>query len=38
MDEKEKAATVTLTNVAEFYPDYSAIGQPQRFYRIVQVP
>jgi hypothetical protein len=31
-------ATVTLTNVAEYYSDYSAIGQPQRFYRIVQVP
>ena len=31
-------ATVTLTNSPEFYSDYSAIGQPSRFYRIVEVP
>jgi hypothetical protein len=31
-------ATVTLTNAQQFYPDYSAIGQPARFYRLVQVP
>jgi len=31
-------ATVTLTNRPQFYPDYSAIGQPVRYYRIVQVP
>ena len=31
-------ATVTLTNSPQFYPDYSAIGQPQRFYRAVQLP
>ena len=31
-------ATLMLTNSPQFYPDYSAIGQPQRFYRAVQVP
>jgi hypothetical protein len=31
-------ATVTLTNAQQFYPDYSAIGQPSRFYRITQLP
>jgi alpha-tubulin suppressor-like RCC1 family protein len=31
-------ATVTLTNAQQFYSDYSAIGQPSRVYRIVQVP
>ncbi|MDB6064961.1 MAG: serine/threonine-protein kinase [Pedosphaera sp.] len=31
-------ATVTLTNSPQFFPDYSAIGQPVRFYRTVQVP
>jgi hypothetical protein len=31
-------ATVTLTNAQQFYPDYSAIGQPSRFYRISQLP
>lgn len=31
-------ATVTLTNSPQFYSDYSAIGQPARFYRTVQLP
>jgi hypothetical protein len=31
-------ATVTLTNTQQFYSDYSAIGQPARFYRTVQLP
>ena len=31
-------ATVTLTNSPQYYPDYSAIGQPTRFYRILQLP
>jgi len=31
-------ATVTLTNLHQFYFDLSAIGQPARFYRIVPVP
>jgi hypothetical protein len=30
--------TVTLTNAQQFYSDYSAIGQPSRIYRIVQLP
>lgn len=30
-------ATVTLTNTPQFYPDYSALGQPNRFYRVVQI-
>ena len=30
--------TVTLTNNPQFYPDYSAIGQPTRFYRLIQGP
>jgi hypothetical protein len=31
-------ATVTLTNSPEFYFDASAIGQPARVYRLVQLP
>jgi hypothetical protein len=31
-------ATVTLTNARQFYSDYTAIGQPARYYRLVQVP
>ena len=31
-------ATVTLTNTQQFYCDLTAIGQPARFYRLVQVP
>jgi hypothetical protein len=31
-------ATVTLTNTQQYYCDPSAIGQPARFYRLVQVP
>ena len=31
-------ATVTLTNGQQFYFDASAIGQPSRVYRVVQVP
>jgi hypothetical protein len=31
-------ATVTLTNNQQFYSDYSAIGQPVRLYRLVQLP
>jgi hypothetical protein len=31
-------ATITLTNSPEMYFDVSAIGQPARFYRFVQVP
>ena len=31
-------ATVILTNAQQFYFDVSAIGQPARFYRLVQVP
>jgi len=31
-------ATVTLTNAHQFYSDYSAIGQPSRVYRVVQLP
>jgi Immunoglobulin domain len=31
-------ATVTLANNPQFYFDVSAIGQPARFYRLVQVP
>lgn len=31
-------ATVVLTNSPQFYPDYSAIGQPARFYRTIQLP
>jgi hypothetical protein len=31
-------ATITLTNTQQFYSDYTAIGQPARFYRLVQVP
>jgi hypothetical protein len=31
-------ATITLTNTQQFYSDYSAIGQPSRVYRIVQLP
>jgi hypothetical protein len=30
--------TITLTNAQQFYPDYSAIGQPARFYRTVPLP
>jgi hypothetical protein len=30
--------TVTLTNNQQYYCDLSAIGQPARFYRLVQVP
>jgi hypothetical protein len=30
--------TVTLANNPQFYFDLSAIGQPTRFYRLVQVP
>ena len=32
----QSLATVTLTNNPQFYPDYSAIGQPARFYRVIQ--
>ena len=28
--------TVTFTNNSHFFPDYSAIGQPKRFYRLIQ--
>jgi hypothetical protein len=31
-------ATVTLTSNQQFYSDYSAIGQPVRLYRLVQLP
>jgi hypothetical protein len=31
-------ATVTLTNTSQLYFDVSALGQPQRLYRVVQVP
>ena len=31
-------ATITLTNNQQFYFDVSAIGQPTRFYRLVQLP
>jgi hypothetical protein len=31
-------ATVTLTNTSQLYFDVSAPGQPQRLYRLVQVP
>ena len=31
-------ASITLTNSPQFYFDVSAIGQPARFYRLVQVP
>jgi hypothetical protein len=31
-------ATVMLTNTSQRYFDVSAIGQPQRYYRLVQVP
>lgn len=31
-------ATITLTNSPEYYFDTSAIGQPTRFYRLMQVP
>jgi hypothetical protein len=30
--------TVTLTNTSQLYFDVSALGQPQRLYRLVQVP
>ncbi|MGA2240993.1 MAG: choice-of-anchor Q domain-containing protein [Verrucomicrobiota bacterium] len=30
--------TITLTNTSQLYFDVSAIGQPQRFYRIVPLP
>ena len=30
--------TVTLTNTSQLYFDVSAPGQPQRLYRVVQVP
>jgi hypothetical protein len=30
--------TVTLTNTSQLYFDTSALGQPQRLYRLVQVP
>ena len=31
-------ATILITNSPQFYPDYSAIGQPLRFYRVVEIP
>jgi len=31
-------ATVTLTNTSQLYFDASAPGQPERLYRLVQVP
>jgi hypothetical protein len=31
-------ATVTLTNTSQLYFDVSALGQPQRLYRIVPLP
>ena len=31
-------ATVTLTNTSQLYFDISAPGQPERLYRLVQVP
>ena len=31
-------ATVTLTTNLQLYFDTAAIGQPQRFFRLVQVP
>jgi hypothetical protein len=31
-------ATLTITNNPQLYVDFSAIGQPTRFYRLVQVP
>lgn len=31
-------ATITVTNNPQYYFDVSAIGQPSRFYRLVQVP
>src|ERR1035437_7282178 len=31
-------ATMTLTNTSQLYFDTSSIGQPQRLYRLVQVP
>jgi hypothetical protein len=31
-------ATVPLTNTSQLYFDISALGQPQRLYRVVQVP
>jgi hypothetical protein len=30
--------TVTLTNTSQLYFDVSALGQPQRLYRLIQVP
>jgi len=30
--------TVTLTNTSQLYFDVSCVGQPQRLYRLVQVP
>jgi hypothetical protein len=31
-------ALITITNNPQFYFDVSAIGQPARFYRLVEVP
>ena len=31
-------ATVTLTNASQLYFDLSAVKQPQRLYRLVQIP
>jgi len=31
-------ATVPLTNTSQLYFDVSAPGQPQRLYRVVQIP
>jgi len=34
----KELATVTVTNTGQFYFDVSAIGQPLRFYRLVELP
>ena len=34
----QQLATVTVTNTGQFYFDVSAIGQPLRFYRLVELP
>ncbi len=34
----QELATVTVTNIGQFYFDVSAIGQPLRFYRLVELP
>ena len=31
-------ATVTLTNTSQLYFDLSALGQPPRLYRLMQLP